>query len=239
MEFLGKRVLVTGAAHGIGAATARKFHSLGAEITLLDIEAEALRTIADELRARATVIDLRVVFGNEKALRQLGDFDVLVNNAGYNIDAPFLAYESAEISDLLALNLLAPMAVMRAFAPGMISCGGGVVVNVCSQLAFRGSPNRTIYAASKAALVHLTQSLAAEWGPSGVRVVGIAPGRTATRMTEQIRSTISQEELAGTVPLARFGSPEEIADAVCFVASERAGYVSGTTLVVDGGFLSR
>lgn len=240
IEDFGRRhVLVTGAANGIGAACARKFHERNAVLTMVDVEIGPLEDLARSLASAFQSVDLRDPLQIDKLLHQISTPDIVINNAGMNIDAGFLDYSGREIQDIISINLLAPISIMRAFAPSMIANGRGVIVNVTSQLAFRGSPNRAIYGACKAAISHLTQSLAAEWGPHGVRVVGVAPGRTATRMTHAIRASIKAEDLAQSVPLGRFGTAEEIAEAVCFMASDRATYVHGSTLVVDGGFLSR
>jgi NAD(P)-dependent dehydrogenase (short-subunit alcohol dehydrogenase family) len=237
MEFLGKRVLVTGAANGIGAECAKKFHTEGASLTLLDVESGALEKLSRQLDADFCAIDLSQIDKLKRNIANIGEQDVIINCAGVNIESGFLDYSDADWRRIFDVNLFAPLIIVRVLAPRMIERRGGVIVNISSQLAFRGSPNRSAYGACKAALAHMTQSLAAEWGPYGVRVVGVAPGRTATRMTEDIRAALPAQELARTVPLGRFGLPGEIAEAVCFVASERASYITGTTLVVDGGFL--
>ncbi|WP_170134896.1 SDR family NAD(P)-dependent oxidoreductase [Acuticoccus kandeliae] len=230
-------MLVTGAASGIGEATARRFADMGADLVLVDI-AESVLDLAGEIGAAAHIVDLSDARAIDRLAAGLALPDVLVNNAGILLDHDLAASAADDILRLVAVDFVAPILLMRAFAPRFLQARRGVVVNVSSQLAFCDSGGRAVYGACKAGIEHLTRSVATEWGAAGVRVVGVAPGRTATPLTKDIVSRTSNEDLKRTVALGRFASADEIAEAICFVASDAARYVTGTTLVVDGGYVA-
>jgi NAD(P)-dependent dehydrogenase (short-subunit alcohol dehydrogenase family) len=164
--------------------------------------------------------------------------DVLVNNAGILVSKPLLETTAAEMRALIDVDFLGVALMMQGFGAAMVRRGSGVILNVSSQTAFCAGENRGIYAAAKAAVAQLTRAAAVEWGSSGVRVVAIAPGRTITRMT----TVTTQEGQSGDrglarVPLGRWGQPEEIAKLALMLCSPAAGYVTGETLIADGGFV--
>lgn len=241
----GKTALVTGAATGIGRAVAERFAQEGARVVLFGLGGEALHDAARASGGVAVEGDVTSAADIARALDACaGALDVLVNAAGLiGLDAP------AGIADehwrrIFAVNVEGPMALCRAALPLLIAARGNVV-NVASVAAFNASPNTTTYAASKAALVSYTRSLAHAHGPDGVRANCVAPGWVRTPMSEmEMRlaaeangSTPAQEfaALAARIALRRVATPDEIAACCLFLASDEASFVTGTVLIADGG----
>lgn len=233
-----RTVLITGAASGIGEATARLFHERGDSLVLVDSNADVLLRLAEELSAESHIVDLADGDAIFALAERLPAPDVLVNSAGIVLDAPLAASAVADIHRVVEIDLVAPILMMRAFADKFRAARHGVIINVASQLAFAGAAGRSVYGACKAGIAHFTVSLAAEWGSDGIRVLAVAPGRTATPMTAEVRARVSDAEVRRTVALGRFAHPQEIAEVIVFAASDAASYVTGTTLVVDSGFLA-
>jgi NAD(P)-dependent dehydrogenase (short-subunit alcohol dehydrogenase family) len=240
-SFEGKRVLVTGAAGGLGRAFVRAFAEAGATVLLADLDREGMARAAAELApgAGCFAYDQGDLASVEALAREAEPVDVLVNNAGILLVKPILDTEPEEMARLLRVNLLGPMALARAVAAGMATRGGGgVVLNMSSQLAFCGAEGRAAYAVAKAGLTQFTKSAAVEWAPKGVRVVGIAPGRIMTSMTTFLRGDAATQAAGiARVPAGRYGTPEEIAGLVQFLCSPAADYVVGETLLADGGYV--
>ena len=234
LDFSGRRVLITGAAHGFGAAMARLFRAQGAELVLADIEPQAV----DATLGAVVAYDQADQASIERLAATAGAIDVLVNNAGVLLSKPLLDTTADEIRRLIAVDLMGVLLLTPLIAKGMVERGRGVVVNIGSQTAFTGAVGRGIYASAKAAISQYTRTAATEWSPHGVRVVCVAPGRAVTRMTE---AGIKAGTLAGRglsrVPLGRWGQPEEIANLVVFAASDAASYVTGETIIADGGYV--
>jgi NAD(P)-dependent dehydrogenase (short-subunit alcohol dehydrogenase family) len=238
LNFAGRRVLISGAANGIGAAMARQFASAGAALVMADAEAEPLMRLAADLGAEAHVFDQSDADSITALAYAVGDVDVLVNNAGILVAKPLLETTAAEMRALIDVDFLGVALMMQAFGAGMVQRGSGVILNVSSQTAFSAGENRGIYAAAKAAVAQLTRAAAVEWGPAGVRVLAIAPGRIVTRMT----AVTTQDGQSGDrglarVPLGRWGRPEEIAKLALMLCSPAAAYVTGETLIADGGYV--
>jgi NAD(P)-dependent dehydrogenase (short-subunit alcohol dehydrogenase family) len=237
LDFTGRRVLVTGAANGFGAAIARLFHAHGAGLVLADIEADALSAIAAGLGAEAVAYDQADPASVEALAARAGAVDVLVNNAGILVAAPLLGTTPGQIRRLIDVDLVGVILLTRLVGAGMVARGRGVVLSIGSQTAFCGGENRAVYAAAKAAIAQLTRSLAVEWGPRGVRVVSLAPGRSLTRMTRDTAApSHAGDRGLARVPLGRWGTAEEVAKAALFLCSDAASYVTGQTLVADGGY---
>jgi NAD(P)-dependent dehydrogenase (short-subunit alcohol dehydrogenase family) len=240
IDFAGRRVLVTGAAGGLGQAFARAFAGAGAELVLADLNLDGIGLLAGELGGAAACHgydqgDIASVAG---LAARVGAIDVLINNAGSLLVKPLFESSPEEIERLIAVDLVGPIVLARALAGGMAARGRGVIINIASQLAFCGAEGRAAYATAKAGLVQFTRSAAAEWMPRGVRVLAVAPGRLLTGMTTFLRGdqALLQAGIA-RVPAGRYGTPEEIAKLVLFLASPAADYIVGETVIADGGYV--
>ena len=239
-DFTGRRILVTGAASGIGAAMAAAFAAHGGEVVLADIDDAGLVAVAETLGESVArqVYDQGDIESVAELAASVGAVDVLMNNAGIVLFGPIVEHEPAAIQRAVNVDLVGPMVLARLLVPGMISRGRGVVVNTASQLAFAGAEGRGVYAAAKAGLVQFTKTAAAEWGPQGVRVVALAPGRTLTPMTAAVLGTPEQRQAGlAHIPAGRYGTAEEIAGLALFLASDAADYIHGATLIADGGYV--
>ncbi len=240
----GKVAVVTGAARGIGLAIAERFLAEGYRVALLDIDAETLRQTAERFIGRDEVLPIecdvadpqQVAAAIEAVTARFGQIDALVNNAGVAVFKPILETGFDEWSRVLAVNLSGPFLCTQACAPVMLKNGGGSVVNIASISGLRASTLRVAYGTSKAALIHLTKQQATELGNIGIRVNAIAPGPVETAMAAQVHSADIRTSYRDAIPLARYGTVEEIAEAVVFLCSERASFINGQTLAVDGGF---
>ncbi|MEO5878469.1 MAG: SDR family oxidoreductase [Streptosporangiaceae bacterium] len=236
ISFEGRVVLVTGAARGIGAATARIFASAGASLALCDRDSfdfEGAFTETLDVRDDAAV----VVFA-EAVRDRFGRVDVLVNNAGGTFHAPFLDVSARGEETLVAENFTQVTRFIRLFAP--LIPAGGSIVNVTSSEAHQAAPGFAVYAAMKAAVESLTRTLALELAPQGVRVNAIAPDALPTGGEEAVRAGMlaapdTHFEPVRLPPLGYLGTPDDAAGAVLFLASELARFVTGETLHVDGG----
>jgi NAD(P)-dependent dehydrogenase (short-subunit alcohol dehydrogenase family) len=238
-----KLALVTGAARGIGLATARRFLADGWRVALLDIDSETLGRTHATLPAEKTIAirsDVADAAGVAAAVarvaREFGRLDALVNNAGIAIFKPILDVTYEDWSRVLAVNLTGPFLCVQAAAPLMRDSGGGAIVNITSISGLRASTLRTAYGTSKAGLAHLTQQQAIELAPLGIRVNAVAPGPVDTAMAKAVHTPEIRAAYHDAIPLNRYGLEQEIAEAICFLCSDRASYITGQTIAVDGGF---
>ncbi len=236
---------VTGGARGIGLAIARWFLNHGHRVALIDIDADTLAAteaaLADPERVLAVNCDVsqpdQVAAAVAAVDSRFGRIDALVNNAGVAVFKPILQTSYEEWRHVLSTNLDGAFLCTQAVAPVMLRGGtGGSVVNIASISGLRASTLRVAYGTSKGALIHLTKQQAIELGNAGIRVNAIAPGPILTEMARQVHSTSIIADYFDAIPLNRYGTPEEIAEAVGFLCSAAASYVNGQVLAVDGGF---
>jgi NAD(P)-dependent dehydrogenase (short-subunit alcohol dehydrogenase family) len=238
MTVKDKKVLVTGGTAGIGEAVARAYASAGADVVITGRDEQRGRQIVDSLeqdgaRARFVKADLARSEDVIRLADEVGEVDVLVNNAGVFPFGPTQEVDGELFDSTFALNVRAPFLLTGAFAPRMASNGGGAIVNVSTMVASFGMAGMALYGSSKAALELLTKAWAAEYGPNGVRVNAIAPGPTRTPGTEPMGADL--DRLAATLPLGRPASAQEIAAAALFLGADEASYINGAVLAVDGG----
>ncbi|MEO0680154.1 MAG: 3-oxoacyl-[acyl-carrier-protein] reductase [Pseudomonadota bacterium] len=237
----GKRALVTGASGGIGGAVARALHGQGAAVALSGTRTEPLEALAAELGERAAVTPCNL--GEAEQVEALpkaaeaalgGPVDILVNNAGVTRDQLFMRMSDDDWDTVLRINLTAAMRLSRGVLRGMMKARWGRIVSVTSIVGVTGNPGQGNYAASKAGLIGMSKSLAAEVAPRGVTVNCVAPGFITTAMTEGLPDAV-KEKLLGAIPAGRMGEAQEIAAAVAFLAAPEAAYLTGATLHVNGG----
>ena len=241
-----KTALVTGAARGIGLATAKRFLAEGWRVVMLDIDGEALSRSYTALGKPGETLSIRCdvsdATGVARAIatvsERFGRLDALVNNAGIAIFKPLLETTPEDWARTLAVNLTGPFLMTQAAAPLMRDSGGGAIVNVTSISGFRASTLRVAYGTSKAGLAHLTKQQAAELASLGIRVNAVAPGPVDTAMAKAVHTPAIRADYHNQIPLNRYGLEEELAEAIFFLCSERASYITGQTLAVDGGFES-
>jgi NAD(P)-dependent dehydrogenase (short-subunit alcohol dehydrogenase family) len=253
----GSRAVVTGAARGIGAATARRFCEEGAKVVLADVDADAVGKTTATLRAagheaHAAVVDVTdegLVTGvlNEAAER-LGGLNVVVANAGVLVVDPIEKMTLEAFERVLLVNLVGVFLTLKQAVPHLRAAGGGVLLCTASQAGVRGYPEMSAYCASKFGVVGLVESLAQELAPDGIRVCAVAPGMTKTAMYDDLvdgreklrggtRDAV-ERQLLGTLPFGRPAGPEEVANGFLYLASPLASYVSGIAHVIDGAELS-
>ncbi|MES2957874.1 MAG: SDR family oxidoreductase [Pseudomonadota bacterium] len=236
--------VVTGGARGIGLAVGQWFLAHGHKLALIDIDAQTLQAteamLADRERVLAIHADVSKPDQVEAAIRQIdgrfGRINALVNNAGVAIFKPILQTSFEEWRHVMDTNLDGAFLCTQAVAPLMLRGGGGSIVNIASISGLRASTLRVAYGTSKGALIHLTKQQACELGNAGIRVNAVAPGPVLTEMAKKVHSTSIISDYFDAIPLNRYGTPEEIAEAVGYLCSSAASYVNGQVLAVDGGF---
>ncbi len=235
---------VTGAARGLGLAAATKFLADGWRVIMLDILGDTLRDAARALGKPDAILTLEADVSDpaavaavvQKAKAHFGRIDALVNNAGIAIFKPMLEVTLEDWQRVMAVNLTGPFLMTQAVAPIMRDQGGGAIVNITSISGLRASTLRVAYGTSKAGLAHLTKQQAAELGQYGIRVNAVAPGPVDTAMAKAVHTPEIRADYHDHIPLNRYGLESELANAICFLAGDQAGYITGQVLCVDGGF---
>lgn len=250
-DFSGKLVVVTGASRGLGLACAEAFASRGAELVLIsrgvgELEQAAARLRAGGARATALPCDVTDPVQVQTAFATLERCDVLVNNAGGNRPQPFLEVPLENLDHLLSLNLRSAFVTAQAAARLMArpaasgQRAGGVIVNMSSQMGHVGAPNRSVYCMTKHGIEGLTKSMAVELAPLGIRVVSVAPTYIETPMTRPFfENPAFRADTLARIPLGRIGQVDEVASTVVFLASPAAALITGTSLLVDGGYTAQ
>lgn len=241
--------LVTGAARGLGAATAVALAHAGAHVILGLRESARDDGPAAEVRAlgrRVLPLQLDVTQRDqvdeavEHALREFGRIDILVNNAGIGPPNPAEAVSEQDFDATVAVNLKGTFFVSQAVARTMRAARYGRIVNLSSQAGFIALPTESVYCMTKAAIAHLTKCLAVEWAPFGINVNAVAPTFIRTPGTEKwLRDDAFRADLLARIPLGRVGEPDDVTAAIVFLASRAASLITGTTLMIDGGFTAR
>ncbi len=240
-DLTGKTALVTGASGGIGGAIAAALYAQGATVGLSGTNLAKLETVAHGLGAErvhilpANLADAQSVAALIPAAEAaMGQVDILVNNAGLTRDGLMMRMKDSDWDEVMRVNLTANFQLSRAVLRGMMKRRFGRIINITSIVGVTGNPGQVNYAASKAGLIGLSKSLAAEVASRGITVNCVAPGFIATAMTEGLAEA-QKEKLAATIPAGAMGTPADIAAAVVYLASLEAGYVTGQTLHVNGG----
>jgi meso-butanediol dehydrogenase/(S,S)-butanediol dehydrogenase/diacetyl reductase len=236
--------VVTGGARGIGLAIGQWFLDHGHRVALLDIDAATLSATDHRLRQPGRVLCLPCDVSQPDQVQQaaaqvmvhFGRVDALVNNAGVAVFKPALETSFADWRHVLSTNLDGAFLCTQAFGAVMARQRSGAIVNIASISGLRASTLRVAYGTSKAALIHLTRQYAAELGNYGVRVNVICPGPVETEMAKLVHSVAIRSDYYDTIPLGRYGSPEEMANTVGFLCSAQASFINGQSLAVDGGF---
>ena len=242
LDLAGRRAVVTGGGGGIGRATALKLLDQGVDVAVLDRDDDSFqRTVTDaELLGhdiKALACDVADAESVRKAAEEIGEIDLLVNTAGIVRPGALIDVDPTDWSQVLHINLTGCFHTSQAFAPGMIARGGGAMVHIASIAATHPQANSSAYSASKAGVTLMSQQLAFELGPQGIRSNTISPGLVRTPMTEAYYlSPGVLERRTAAVPIQRVARPCDIADVVLFLLSPRAEYITGADIVVDGGF---
>lgn len=247
MRFDGKTAIVTGGASGIGRETARQLLALGARVLLVDRHAESLHTARqglteDDTRVRSEVVDVTVRGDVERALEvslsAFGSVDVLIHSAGIGLERTFLETTDEEWRRLIDVDLTGTFICCQVVGREMARRGVGRIVTVASTAGVRGGTGRAAYGAAKGGVIALTKVMAVELAPYGVAVNTLAPGAIETELVARMHSAETREVYTAGIPMGRYGTPAETAHAALFLASDRAGYITGHVLAVDGGFLA-
>lgn len=245
IDLKGKTAIITGGAQGIGRAIADKLASSGADIVIGDVNLEAAQASADEIaktgvKTLALSLDVSNFEQVEKftaeVVEKMGKIDILVNNAGITRDTLMLKMTPEDWDIVLKINLTGSFYCSKVVTRYMMKARSGAIVNVASIIGLMGNVGQANYGASKAGLIALTKTTAKEFASRGIRANAIAPGFIRTAMTDKIPEKI-RDEMMKMIPLKQYGEPEDVANAVLFLASPMSGYITGQVVVVDGGMV--
>lgn len=246
IDLKGKVAVITGSARGIGRSVAEKLAASGANIVITDILEEAGIATAKEI-AETYSVETMFVSGNvassestenlaKEVLEKFGKVDILVNNAGITRDGLFMRMKEADFDLVLNINLKGAYNCTQAFFKSMIKKRTGSIINMASIVGIMGNAGQVNYAASKAGMIGMTKSLAREAGKRGVRVNAVAPGFIKSEMTDVLSDDV-KKSFADNIPMGDFGTADDIANTVLFLASDMSAYITGQTISVNGGLL--
>lgn len=243
MELKDKNAFITGAAQGIGKSIAVEMAKKGVNVAVVDTNIERAHTTAQEIKtfgikSLAIKVDVskkhEVVSAFETFIKEFGKLDILVNNAGITRDALAIRMKDEDWDAVLDINLKGTFLCSKEAVKLMTKQQYGKIINISSVVAFIGNPGQANYSASKAGIVGLTKTLAKEYASRGIRVNAVAPGFIQTAMTEKISDNV-KEEMKKSIPLGHFGTPEDVARVVVFLASKESDYITGQVLHINGG----
>lgn len=243
-----KIAIITGAASGIGAATAIRFVDEGAKVLLVDTNSEGLTNVAQQVandsQIQTVIADVQDEIAVESCVRQAvdvwGRVDIVINNAGIGSSISLLDFTKQEFDRIFGVNLRGPLLFCKHAIPAMVN--GGAIVNIASISSTSGIPGQPLYAPSKGGILQMTRQLAIEYAQQNIRVNAVAPGTIETPMLEggdPERMKIVLDWLMKMHPVGRFGKPEEVANAILFLASDEASFITGANLAVDGGYTAQ
>lgn len=239
-DLTGKTALVTGAAGGIGRAIVKTLHSQGATVAITDMNKQVLDDMVKELGSRAFAYEANLTDAEsiktliKNVTDDMGKIDILVNNAGITKDGLSMRMTDEMFEKVLDVNLEAPFMLMRAVIMGMMKNRFGRIINMASIVGVMGNAGQANYAASKGGLIAMTKSIAAEVASRGVTANCIAPGFVKTPMTDGLPEPVKEKMLA-SIPMAKLGEPQDIANLVAFLASDESSYITGQTININGG----
>ena len=243
MEFKGQVALITGAARGIGRAIALSLAKRGADIAVADISSESARETAAEIASlgvKAVPVALDVSKSSEVSgaiegvVKEFGRLDIVVNNAGITKDGLILRMKEDDWDAVISINLKGVFLCSREAVKVMVKQRYGRIVNIASVVAFMGNPGQANYSASKAGIVGLTKTIAKEYASRGITANAVAPGFIATAMTDALAENV-REEMLKSIPVGKFGSVDDVANAVVFLSSPETAYITGQVIHVNGG----
>jgi len=245
----GRLAVVTGASRGLGKQMAEALAHAGAAVALVARRRDALEAVRQEItkqggKAYAFDADISLADDVHRLAQEVrsgpGNPDILINNAGMNVRKPLCEFSLEEWREVMAVNLDGPFLCARAFVPGMIEKKFGRVLNICSTMSHVSLPGRAAYSASKFGLVGMTKALALELAPHGITVNGISPGPFPTELnTPLLSDPVRMAEFTAKIPLGRWGKLEEIGALAVFLCSETAGFITGTDILIDGGWTAQ
>jgi NAD(P)-dependent dehydrogenase (short-subunit alcohol dehydrogenase family) len=244
-QFTGQTVVVTGASRGIGRACAEAFARMGAEVVLVARSPSELEVVAAGIRQAGgrcspRVCDVTVDDEVQQLFDALPRCDILINNAGMNRPQSFVDVDAATLDEMLRLNVRAMFITAQSAARLMLRRRSGVIVNMSSQMGHVGGPQRSVYCMSKHAVEGLTKAMALELATAGIRVCAVAPTYVVTPLTQPfLANEAFRQDVERRIPLGRVGTVEEVAAAVVFLASPAASLITGTSLLVDGGYTAQ
>jgi NAD(P)-dependent dehydrogenase (short-subunit alcohol dehydrogenase family) len=252
MRLENKIAIITGAGSGIGKATAERFVKEGATVVLADINKESIESLEQQLGSYAFAIKTDVSKSAEvkrlidSTIERYGQVDILFSNAGIEFPSTVIDIEPEEWNHVISVNLTSVYLCAKYVLPHMIERGAGSIINTASQLGLVGYPNFAVYNAAKGGVVNLTRNMALDYAKHNIRVNAVCPGPIDTPHIERQVASLSEDErqqvykdISNLVPLGRLGKAEEIANGVLFLASDEASFVTGTTFVVDGGYVAQ